>query len=153
MFVFAGWAPFKLIVKMKYLNEIYIYNVETYECWYNYVSFNVLNWLIFVAHVFTLQINLYDFWVSYVCLTRLKPFQSSKCKINTKTDIAIYIIKRMVGPRPNDVSPEDWNWIVTNKLSDSRFQVKLLYYHEPNYFFYSYILNIIQIYYFYVGGA
>lgn len=45
--------------------------------------------------------------------------------------------------RPDDVSPDDWNWLVNNKWSDSKFQVKLLEYLEFKYIFCnSFILDI-----------
>jgi len=27
--------------------------------------------------------------------------------------------------RPNDVHPQDWNWLINNKWNDSKFKVKL----------------------------
>ena len=35
--------------------------------------------------------------------------------------------------RPKYVSPEYWNWIIKNKWSGSKFQVKLFYYFEHNF--------------------
>ena len=32
--------------------------------------------------------------------------------------------------RPKYVSPEDWNWLIKNKWSGSKFQVNLFYYFE-----------------------
>lgn len=35
--------------------------------------------------------------------------------------------------RPKYVSQEDWNWLIKNKWSGSKFRVKLFYYFEHNF--------------------